>query len=135
MKMSLALGPRRPLDPTTAWGCLTANLAVPGCGSLVAGRVSGYFQLILAVVGVGMTTIFGLKFMHWYVNNWGVLQQTQPDTAANFQELWLRLRPAVVGVAVFMSGMCWAIASSVMILSESRKARSPAPPRLGNEPR
>ena len=52
MKISLALGQRKPLDRTTAWGCLTANLAVPGCGSLVAGRVSGYFQLLLAPVTV-----------------------------------------------------------------------------------
>ena len=130
MKMSLALGPRRPLDAATAWGCLTANLAVPGSGSLVAGRVSGYFQMLLAVAGVALTTVYGLRFIQWYVNNWALLQQTQPDTAANFQELWNRLRPAAVGFLVFMSGLFWAMASSLRILSEARKSRPAAPPRL-----
>ena len=134
MKMSLALGQRRPLDSTTAWGCLTANLAVPGCGSLVAGRISGYFQLSLAMAGVALTTVFGMRFMSWYVNNWAVLQQTQADTAANFHELWLRLRPAALGVAVFMGGLFWAMASSMVILVESKKARTGAPPRLGGGP-
>ena len=52
MKISLALGPRRPLSRQTAWGCLTTNLALPGAGSLVAGRVSGYPQLALGVGGM-----------------------------------------------------------------------------------
>ncbi len=133
MKISLALGPRRPLDRTTAWGCLTANLAVPGCGSLVSGRVSGYFQLALAVTGVSLTTVFGLKFIMWHASNWADLQQTQPDMAANFQELWSHLRPVCIGFLVFLAGMFWALASSVSILIESKKARSAEPPILGGE--
>src|SRR5712671_7355393 len=105
MKISFALGQRKPLDQATAWGCLTTNLAIPGGGSLVAGRVSGYFQLLLAVTGVVLTVVHGLNFIYWYVNNWAHLQQTQLDTAANFQELWWRLRPAAIGVAVFLAGL------------------------------
>jgi hypothetical protein len=134
MKISFALGQRKPLDNATAWGCLTTNLAIPGGGSLVAGRVSGYFQLVLAMIGVTLTTIFGVKFILWYVNNWAQLQQTQPDMAANFQELWSRLRPAVVGFAVFFAGLFWAVASSVGILLESKKARSASPPVHGQKP-
>ena len=113
MKISLALGQRKPLDRTTAWGCLTANLAVPGCGSLVAGRVSGYFQLLLAIAGVTLTTLFGLKFIVWYVHNWAQLQQIDTDPAANFQELWSRLRWALLGMLVFLFGLLWALASSL----------------------
>jgi len=113
---------------------MTANLAVPGSGSLVAGRVSGYFQLVLAMTGVAITTVFGVKFMLWYVNNWANLQQSQPDMAANFQELWSRLRPAVVGFAVFVTGLAWALASSVGILRESSKARSASPPVFDQGP-
>ena len=132
MKISLALGQRRPLDRTTAWGCLTANLAVPGCGSLVAGRVSGYFQLALAMVGVTLTTLFGLKFIVWYVNNWSQLQQTQPDMAANFAELWARLRWAALGVLIFLAGLLWALASSVGILLQTRRDENGQPPRLAS---
>ena|SRR5438874_4346522 len=133
MKISLALGPRRPLDRTTAWGCLTANLAVPGCGSLVSGRVSGYFQMALAIIGVALTTVFGLKFIVWHANNWADLQLTQPDMAENFQELWRHLRPACVGLVVFLAGMLWALASSISILIESKKAQSAGPPLLDGE--
>jgi hypothetical protein len=133
MKISLALGQRRPLDRATAWGCLTANLAVPGCGSLVAGRVSGYLQFLLAMIGVALTVVFGMKFIMWYGNHWALLQQTQPDTAANFRELWSRLRPAALGFAVFLAGLSWAMASSVGILRESRNAHSSTPPLLGRE--
>ena len=116
-----------------AWGCLTANVAVPGCGSLVAGRVSGYFQLLLAMIGVALSTVFGLRFIVWYVNNWANLQQTQPDMDANFQELWLRLRPACIGFLVFLAGLLWSMASSIGILLESKRARASTPPLQGGE--
>ena len=135
MKISLALGKRKPLDRTTAWGCLTANLAVPGCGSLVAGRVSGYFQLLLAIAGVTLTMLFGLKFIVWYVHNWAQLQQIDADQAANFQELWSRLRWALLGMLVFLFGLLWALASSFGILLESKKSQSYAPPVLSGEKR
>jgi len=135
MKISLALGKRKPLDRTTAWGCLTANLAVPGCGSLVAGRVSGYFQLLLAIAGVTLTTFFGLKFIVWYVHNWAQLRQIDTDTAANFQELWSRLRWALLGMLVFLFGLLWALASSFGILLESKKSQTYAPPVLSGEKR
>ncbi len=130
MKISLALGQRRPLDRTTAWGCLTANLAVPGCGSLVAGRVSGYFQLVLAMIGVTLTTLFGLKFIVWYVNNWSHLQQTQADMAANFAELWSRLRWAALGFLIFLAGLLWALASGIGIVLQARRHEANEPPKL-----
>jgi len=133
MKISLALGQRRPLDRATAWGCLTANLAVPGCGTLVAGRVSGYFQLLLAVAGVTLTFWFGLRFIVWYLNTGSQVQESPDDIAANFQELWLRLRWALTGMLVFLAGLLWGLASSVSILLESKKAPSPPPPVLGGE--
>ena len=66
MKISLALGPRQPLSRQTAWGYLTSNLALPGSGSLLAGRISGYAQLALGLGGLLMTVVFGLRFMLWY---------------------------------------------------------------------
>ena len=128
MKLSLALGQRRPLDRATAWGCLTTNVAIPGCGSLVAGRASGYWQFLIAMIGMGMTLYFGLHFILWYVSNWADMQQTQPDTAANFHELWLKLRWFLLGVGVFGIGWLWAMGSSLGILLEAKKAPAAAPP-------
>ena len=129
MKLSLALGPRRPLDRATAWGCLTTNVAIPGCGSLVAGRASGYGQFLVAMVGMGMTLYFGLNFIIWYVSNWARTQQMQPDAAANFHELWLRLRWFLLGVGIFGAGWLWAVGSSLLILLEAQKA----PPVLSDQ--
>src|SRR6266511_6014116 len=107
MKISLALGQRRPLDRATAWGCLTTNAAIPGCGSLVAGRASGYCQFLVALAGMATTIYFGFHFIFWYVANWTRMQQLQPDSAANFHELWLNLRWFLLGVAVFGAGWLW----------------------------
>ena len=128
MKISLALGQRRPLDKTTAWGCLTANVAVPGSGSLIAGRASGYFQMLVAMIGMVLTTYFGIKFIVWYVSIWAHMQETQPDLAANFEQLWLRLRWFLLGVTVFGVGWFWALGSSLHILFESKKTPASAPP-------
>jgi len=135
MKISLALGQRRPLDRATAWGCFTANLAVPGCGSLVAGRVTGYFQLLLAVAGMILTMVFGFKFVIWYVANGPQAQPSQGDIGPDFQEMWARLRWALLGMLVFLAGLLWAVASSVGILIESRQVQPAPPPVLGGEKR
>jgi hypothetical protein len=135
MKISLALGQRRPLDRTTAWGCLTANLAVPGCGSLVAGRVAGYFQLLLAVAGLALTMFFGIKFVIWYIANGPQAQSSPDDIGADFQEMWSRLRWALLGMLVFLAGLLWAVASSIGILLESKPVQPASPPVLGGEKR
>ena len=133
MKFSLALGQRRPLNRATAWGCLTTNVAIPGCGSLVAGRMSGYLQLLIAMIGMGVSVYFGFKFIVWYVSNWAQMQQIQPDSASNFHELWLRLRWFLLGVCLFGSGWLWALGCSLGILAEAKKAPT-APPPVISEP-
>src|SRR6266478_1303859 len=102
MKISLALGPRHPLSRQTAWGCLTTNLALPGSGSLVAGRRSGYAQLALAVSGMVLTLIFGLRFLAWFVANWSRFHQPDTDPFAALGEMWHVLRWPVVGIGVFL---------------------------------
>src|SRR6266571_6753173 len=133
MKLSLALGQRRPLDRATAWGCLTTNMAIPGCGSLVAGRVSGYLQFMIVIIGEVMSIYFGVKFFSWYQANWAHMQQIQPDSAANFTELWLRLRWFLLGFGVFGAGWLWALGSSLAILLEAKKAPPAAPPVMSEQ--
>lgn len=133
MKISLALGRRQPLDRTMAWGCLTTNVTVPGCGTLVAGRVSGYAQLVIAMIGMGASVYFGLKFIIWYGSNWAHMQQVQPDSAANFHELWMRLRWFLLSMGVFGVGWLWALGSSLSILLAANKAQSGAPPVMGQQ--
>jgi hypothetical protein len=108
-------------------------VAIPGCGSLLAGRTSGYLQLLTAMIGMGVSVYFGFKFIVWYVSNWAQMQQIQPDSAANFHELWLRIRWFLLGVGVFGAGWLWALGSSLGILLESKKAPPAGPPVMSGQ--
>src|ERR1017187_2944660 len=109
MKVSLALGPRRPLSRQTAWGCLTTNLAMPGFGSLVAGRVSGYGQAALAIGGMALTMVFGLRFIWWYIANWSRFHDAGADPTAGLTEMWAFLKGPLLGFVMFGVGWLWAL--------------------------
>jgi hypothetical protein len=130
-KISLALGPRRPLSRQMAWGCMTTNLAVPGIGSLMAGRVTGYIQLLLTVGGMILTLWFGVRFIVWAVGNWNQLQQAD-DPVAPLLEMWNRAHWALLGIGIFALAWLWALTTSVGIVREARAGeflppRSPGP--------
>ena len=130
-KISLALGPRRPLSRQTAWGCLTTNIAMPGFGSLVAGRVSGYAQVALALGGMIVTILFGARFIYWYVTNWSRFHSPDADPADALSEMWQFLKWPLVGFGMFAVSWLWALATSFLIVSSARKTESAnVPPRL-----
>ena len=122
--------PRRPLDYATAWGCLTSNLAIPGSGTLAAGRRSGYVQGLLAIAGFALTTVFGARFMGWYFANFARLQEEWVDPFAAAGEVWMAVRWAVLGMALFALGWLWALGSSLLIVREVRHTGSGSPPVL-----
>jgi len=129
MKVSLVLGRREPLSRQTAWGCLTGNLALPGSGSLVAGRRVGYAQLALAAIGLLLTMIFGVRFILWFFSNWARFHDPSEDPVATLTEMWIALRWAVLGLGLFIASCLWALATSFSILhSASSSESSTAPP-------
>ena len=128
MKISLALGPRQPLSRQTAWGCLTSNLALPGIGSLVAGRPSGYPQAALAFLGMFLTIGFGGRFIVWFFANWSRLHQPENDLAV-LADMWRAVRWSLFGMATFLLGWLWALATSLQILHSAKQAeKSSSPP-------
>lgn len=131
MKLSLALGQRRVLSRQTAWGCLTTNLAVPGFGSLAAGRVSGYPQAILGFSGLGLTVTFGLKTLWWFLANWSRIQDPLADPVTVLGEMWRQLEWPGLGILVFAAGWLWALTTGLAIVREAKNAEQhKAPPRL-----
>src|SRR2546423_3777905 len=116
MKISLALGERRPLSRQTAWGCLTTNLAMPGFGSLVAGRVSGYPQAILGLVGMIVTVIFGVRCLVWMLSNWSRMRDPASDQLEVLSQMWLVLRWAFLRMAIFCVGWLWVFAPRYIII-------------------
>ena len=130
MKISLALGPRQPLSRQTAWGCLTTNLAMPGLGSLVAGRKSGYAQLVLGLASMAGTLFFGIRFLSWLSANWSRVYQAEGDPVATLSEMWQALRWAFFSIAAFLVSWLWALASSWQILRSVGKEEGKVPPRF-----
>jgi len=111
---------------------LTTNLVMPGAGSLVAGRVSGYAQMALAIGGTAVTVLFGLGFIWWFISNWSRLYSPDADPVATLGEIWRALKWPALGVGLFFVSWLWALATSLRIVSSARKAHAAAvPPRLG----
>src|SRR3954468_8447370 len=120
MKISLALGERRPLSRQTAWGCLTTNLAMPGFGSLVSGGVSGYPQAILGFVGMIVTVVFGVRCLVWMLSNWSRMRDPASDQLEVLSQMWLVLRWALLGMAIFGVGWLWSLATSYSIIRSAK---------------
>ncbi len=131
MKISSAAAKGRPLSRQTAWGCFTTNLALPGLGSLMAGRRAGYVQVVLMGCGLVLTLAFGLRFMHWSLVNWSRLHSADADPWESLQAMWQVLRWALLGLGVFFTGWLWALGTSCQILRAAKSAeRHDMPPRL-----
>ena len=131
MKISLALGRRQPLSRQTAWGCLTTNLALPGCGSLLAGRRSGYAQLALAMLGLLLITVYGVRFITWGIANWSRLHAPEADPTQSLLEIWLHLRALLLGFGIALIAWIWTLITGLSILASAQKPESLSdPPRL-----
>lgn len=121
MKISLVLHPRRPLTRAEAWGCFTANLALPGSGSLVAGRAVGYFQILLAVIGLGISLVRTIQVAIWYFQNYSRLNDAV-DPFASLVELGHALLKPAVGFAIFAVAILWALFTSWSIIRGTVKS-------------
>jgi hypothetical protein len=104
---------------------------MPGAGSLVAGRISGYAQFALAVGGMVLTLLFGGRFILWYFANWDRFHAGDTDPMEAFREMWVVLRWAALGFALFILSWLWALATSLQILLAAKEGNSAeVPPRL-----
>src|ERR1035437_9413527 len=131
MRISLALGPRRPLSRQTAWGCLTTNIASPGFGSVVARYAARLARGAPAGGGMIVSLVFGARFILWYVANWSHFHELDADPGAALGEMWQFLKWPLVGFGMFAVGWLWALATSLQIVSSARKTESAnVPPRL-----
>ena len=104
MKTSSAAQERSRVDRPKAWSCLVSNLLVlPGIGSVMAGRRSGYAQIILGLVGFGLTMVAAVRF----VLAWG-----QEFELPNDPGLY---RMAIIGIAMFLAAWFWSLFTSLTL--------------------
>ena len=127
MKISLALGKREGLTRQTARGCVATNIALPGFGSLMAGRAIGYAQAVLTIVSFVLTLFFGGKFILWYLANFSNLNGPDADPFETWPRIWLNIRWAVLGMGLFAVSWLWSLATNAAILRDAEKTK---PPRL-----
>jgi hypothetical protein len=115
---------------------LTTNAALPGLGSLVAGRASGYSQLALTVAGLVLSMICGGRFFVWYLSNSARLRRPDSDPLESLLEVWLAVRWALLGLAIFAVAWLWSLATSLSNLRAARRAEHEGgkPPRLQPPP-
>ncbi len=128
MKFSLTLSARRSLTRAEAKGCLAANLALPGAGSLAAGRAVGYFQMALAFGGTIVTVVSGLPMIQWCLANFARLQDPGADPLGPLMELWSHARWPLAGIFLFGFSAVWAGFTGWRLVAES--SEEGVPPRI-----
>ena len=129
MKISLALGQPRPLSRSEVWGCFTANLALPGAGSLVAGRRVGYVQMAVYLFGFIISLIGAVGFIKWYLASQSQTNRAGDlDPFAALGALWHAARLPLAGLGVFIFALSWATLTSLQIMRANPGAS--APPKI-----
>jgi hypothetical protein len=115
---------------------MTTNFAVPGCGSIMARRIVGYFQTPVCVTGMLLTLTFGTRMIAWYFTNRARLENMQDDPVAVLGEMWIQLRWALLGMGLFALSWLWALATSLSLLRQAKAAeqanQANIPPRITN---
>jgi hypothetical protein len=104
---------------------------MPGFGSLVAGRISGYPQAALMATGLITSVVGVIRAASWYATNGSHFQDPQTDPFTNFTAMLLAMRLAVLGLGIFGFALLWALFTSLDILREAKRAEAAnVPPRL-----
>lgn len=121
MKTSSAAA-SNPTIREVAQGCFTANLMVPGMGSLVAGRKIGYAQLVICLTGLALSLIFGIRFIFWSLAHWSELHD--PNAGDPIAALHALLRQAcwpLLGILLFAVAWLWALLTSYFLLAAAKQ--------------
>ena len=121
MKGSLKLRPRRVLTRKEAWACFSANLALPGSGSLAAGRAVGYAQVAASFASMVFTAVVSIPMIQWALS--GVLTAQSPlgDPSQNLVDLWIHMRWPLASICFFGAVIFWATMTSWDILAKAPK--------------
>jgi hypothetical protein len=126
MKGSLKLRPRRAISRSEAWACFTANLALPGSGSLAAGRAVGYFQLAAAFFALIFSLVSAIPMYQWAGSGgMAAAQSSLDDPYGRLSEVWRHVRWPLMGVGLFAASILWGMITSLVILAGAGKDSVP----------
>jgi hypothetical protein len=98
------------MDEARAWACLMTNLLVlPGLGSLLAGRRSGWPQAALALVGFALSAVW----LIWFVVAWSRTGSFPLDSGPY-------LPVGLLGVLLFAVSWTWGLLTGLGVVREAR---------------
>jgi hypothetical protein len=119
------------LTRDTAMVCASANLTLPGLGSLAAGsKFVGVVQLFISFLALVLTLVCGTTFLQWSFQNWTRIHQPQDDFGfALIGEMWAHARWALLGIFLFAFVWLWGCLSSYLIMRRFPK-QPRTPPRI-----
>ena len=126
MKWVFRLSPSRPLSHDEAKGCFAANLALPGAGSLAAGRAVGYAQMAISTVAFIITAAGSVRMLRWFMATGG--PSANGDVSTNLVDIWRYMRWPLFGLGIFLIALFWGMITGWQILAASPK--NPVPPRI-----
>jgi hypothetical protein len=127
MKGSWKLRPRRALNRSQAWACFSANLALPGSGSLAAGYAIGYGQMAAAFLAMILTFITSIPMIQWMLSG-GASPSNMDESFQHMLDVWLHVRWPLASILLFAVSVLWSLATSLTILA--RAPKSDVPPRI-----
>jgi hypothetical protein len=129
MKGSLKLRPKRVLNRKEAWACFSANLALPGSGSLAAGYTVGYAQLAAAILTMILSLVTAVPMIQWAATG-GMAASQSPlgDPFEQLSETWRHVRWPLASMGLFAGSILWATMTSLAILAKAPKEG--VPPRI-----
>ena len=124
MPMNNSLDPKPPVlaKPTSAMAALSLNaLLLPGVGTVIRGQRAGYFQIAIAVVGLGVSGVASAALLRSLQGLKSIPED--PDSAWAVIRL---LRPDLVlfgtGLFVFLIAWIWGMVSCVGFFREDRQS-------------
>jgi len=74
---------------------------MPGAGSLLAGRLSGVPQILIALAGLGITLVFGTRFIGWAILHWSQMRDPYADPLEMLTAILLAVRWPLAGIGLF----------------------------------
>jgi hypothetical protein len=97
----------------------------------MAKRAAGWPQAALTIMGFALTSIFGVRFIIWFLQNLNTLYGAESDPLESLLDLWRNVRWALLGIGLFAVSWLWSLATNAAILrSAQRDGERAKPPVL-----
>lgn len=93
----------------------------------MAGRLVGYVQITLTIIGFVMGLLFGLRFIVWSLVNWSKYHDPNIDPFIAMRDLWLAARWPLFGIGLFAVSWLWSLITSLSLVHQAKRSGQDKP--------